>query len=946
MAANALRIFRVLLLLAICCSSLLIAKPQPVQCAWTGQPIRIDGKADEPAWARAHVQENFHLAWLLEDARPAKTKTRARLLWDRTHLYFFAEMEDTDIFADVTEHDGDTWNNDVFEIFLKPPGDKGYYEFHVNAANTHLDLFMPHRGNWLVHRLRRGQKFHMQTKVVLRGTLNQWRDNDKGWSVEGRIPWKDLAGTGGAPKAGEQWSIALCRYDYSVGWENPELSSIAPYQKLNFHRHEDFLPVIFEGPKTAGLKRIPWRDSKVVGSPDPPLPYITERAWPNLPVKMPLALKQIPGTKDHLAYLNHSGSWGGTGSLWVFQDRRGINNQVAALKVADELLYGFCFHPRFKENGYIYTGGNGPVSKKTPTHSRVTRWTMDRKTHKVDPKSRLVLLEWKSDGHNGCDVVFGNDGMLYITSGDGTSDSDVNITGQRIDLLLSKVLRINVDKPAKGKAYSVPQDNPFLKTPNARPETWAHGFRNPWRITCDEKTGHIWVGENGQDLWESVKLVEKGANYGWSVYEGSHPFYLERKLGPGKLTKPTLEHHHREARSLTGGVVYYGSDFPKLRGAYVYGDFSTGKIWAAKHDGEKLLWHKEIADTPFAITGFGVDTKGRLIVIDDASGFHRLIPNPRAGQRSNFPKQLSHTGLFSNTAKHQPHPALIPYSVAVPHWNGGATEENYIAMPGDEKVSMTFSANRGWSLPEGSVLVQTLSLGGRRVETRLLTRQQKEWAGYSYEWNAQQTDATLVGRDGKDLQLRVKGQVHPWRIPSRAECMVCHSRAVKYVLGLTDIQMNRTHDYGTFKGNQLDVLKSISALKQIKRPKDGPILKLVNPRNPKANLTARVRSYWQANCSHCHVEAGGGNAQMELEYRTKLEDTRTLNAKPVHKDFGLGTQARIIVPGMPGHSVMLQRIISPGAGRMPPIGHPALDPQWIQLLTQWISGLEKRSSSP
>ncbi len=149
------------------------------------------------------------------------------------------------------------------------------------------------------------------------------------------------------------------------------------------------------------------------------------------------------------------------------------------------------------------------------------------------------------------------------------------------------------------------------------------------------------------------------------------------------------------------------------------------------------------------------------------------------------------------------------------------------------------------------------------------------------------------------------------------------------------------HDYGTFKGNQLDVLKSISALKQIKRPKDEPILKLVNPHNPKANLTARVRSYWQVNCSHCHVEAGGGNAQMELEYRTKLEDTRTLNAKPVHKDFGLGTQARIIVPGMPGHSVMLQRIISPGAGRMPPIGHPALDPQWIQLLTQWISGLEK-----
>jgi hypothetical protein len=213
----------------------------------------------------------------------------------------------------------------------------------------------------------------------------------------------------------------------------------------------------------------------------------------------------------------------------------------------------------------------------------VFRYTTARTPpYALDPGSARTVIAWESDGHNG-----GADGFRYVTSGDGTSDSDTDLTGQRTDLLLAKVLRIDVDRPAGGKAYSVPEDNPFVGDGRFAPETWACGLRNPWRIACDPQTGHVRVGNNGQDLWEQAYLIRKGENYGWSVREGGHPFYPNRAAGPTPFTGPTVEHPHPEARSPTGGVVYRGSERPELKGAYLYGDHSTGRIWAVKHDGDR-----------------------------------------------------------------------------------------------------------------------------------------------------------------------------------------------------------------------------------------------------------------------------------------------------------------------------------------------------------------------
>ncbi len=205
------------------------AFPATNECRWAHTPPVIDGHASDEAWRHAQVLDNFQLPWLGAQAHPARAATRARLLWDREFLYFHAEMDDDDLFADVTEHDGQTWDNDAFELFFKPAENKtGYYEFQVNAANTRFDMFVPKREKdlSLIHHRKDGV-FHLESKVVLRGTLNRRNDRDRGWSVEGRIPWRDFLRTGGRPAPDEQWRFALCRYDYSKKSPEPELSTSA-----------------------------------------------------------------------------------------------------------------------------------------------------------------------------------------------------------------------------------------------------------------------------------------------------------------------------------------------------------------------------------------------------------------------------------------------------------------------------------------------------------------------------------------------------------------------------------------------------------------------------------------------------------------------------------------------------------------------------------------------
>jgi uncharacterized repeat protein (TIGR03806 family) len=691
----------------------------------------------------------------------------------------------------------------------------------------------------------------------------------------------------------------------------------------------------------APARRVPWDTSHVVGSPNPPPPYHVVRTFPKLQVPCPIAVTHQPGS-DRIILIHQMSPWTGKGRVLRIKDDPDADTYELLLDL-DGIAYGLAFHPDFAHNGYLYIGDNGPMtgSKKT----RVTRYTMETKPpYRLDPKSATPIIEWDSDGHNGGDLAFGNDGMLYVTSGDGTSDSDTNHAGQDLSKLLSKVLRIDVDHPDPGRAYSVPKDNPFVGLKGARPETWAYGFRNPWRIHIDHKTGDLWVGQNGQDLWEQVYLVERGANYGWSAYEGSHPFYVERLRGPSPLSKPIAEHPHSEMRSLTGGLVYHGEKLPELRGAYLYGDWSTGKIFGLKHDKGRVTWHQELAVTTLQITGFGLDSKGELLIADHGGGYYRLEPTPKEERPSKFPTRLSETGLFTSVKDHRPHPALIPYWVNAPLWSDGAEKERFIALPGLTQID--FTATRGWNFPDETVLVKSFSLdtadaGRRRVETRLLTKQKGQWYGYSYLWNDAQSDADLVGAEGTDRAYEVRDPRAPggrrsqtWHYPSRVECMVCHSRAANFVLGPSLVQMNKDDQL-----RRLEERGAFHAKPELPKKPDEPT-RLVNPYDPAADLEARARSYLHANCAQCHVEAGGGNAQIDLEITTPRDKMRLLGVKPLHDTFGIAG-AKLVVPGDPEKSILYQRLKRRGPGQMPPLATAVVDEEAVRLIHDWIKGLKE-----
>jgi hypothetical protein len=280
----------------------------------------------------------------------------------------------------------------------------------------------------------------------------------------------------------------------------------------------------------------------------------------------------------------------------------------------------------------------------------------------------------------------------------------------------------------------------------------------------------------------------------------------------------------------------------------------------------------------------------------------------------------------------------------------------------------------------------------KRIETRLLTRQQKEWVGYSYIWNDEQTEAVLVEGRGRDKDFFIRDDTLPgktrkqtWHYPSRTECMVCHSRAAGFVLGLTEAQMNKTHQYGATTDNQLRVLEHLGVLeskwldyerdviprelaaagikgKELSLEKDlltpgrsqreappdaGALLprrpenlrKLADPADASASLGDRARSYLQANCAHCHVEAGGGNSLMDLEFLTAPEKMRIFDIPPQHHTFEI-TDARLIAPGHPEKSVLLRRMANRDAGHMPPLATSLVDREAVELITQWISGMK------
>jgi glucose/arabinose dehydrogenase len=294
-----------------------------------------------------------------------------------------------------------------------------------------------------------------------------------------------------------------------------------------------------------------------------------------------------------------------------------ISDQVTA--GGEQGLLGLAFSPdgRFLYLNFTDTDGD----------SRVVELTM--RGGRADPGSLRLLLRVEDPfaNHNGGQLAFGPDRLLYIAFGDGGGGGDPEGNGQSLGTLLGKILRID-PRPAGGRPYRVPSGNPFVgRGGGARPEIWAYGLRNPWRFSFDPASGDLWIGDVGQNAWEEVDREPArsgGRNYGWNRREGLHAFEGERPAG---AVDPVIE-YGREGGACTviGGSVYWGRRIPGLRGAYLYGDYCAGWVRAARVRGGRVAEQRDLGLSVPNLTSFGVDPAGELYAMSLAGPVYRLGP--------------------------------------------------------------------------------------------------------------------------------------------------------------------------------------------------------------------------------------------------------------------------------------------------------------------------------
>lgn len=282
-------------------------------------------------------------------------------------------------------------------------------------------------------------------------------------------------------------------------------------------------------------------------------------------------------------------------------------------------LLGLAFHPGYSQNGCFYV------------NYTTTRFTGRLQTviaeYRAQPPSSnaastieniLFTVDQPANNHNGGGLAFGPEGMLYIGLGDGGGAGDPFLNGQRINTRQGKLLRIAV---SCGAGYAVPADNPFAGQPSPTNEIWALGLRNPWRFSFDSLTARLFLADVGQDRFEEVDLVTKGANLGWNTMEGNQCFSPPSGCNPAGLTMPIFTYDHSQNdQSIVGGFVYRGARIPQLAGTYVFGDFITGRIWGLAQNAQGNWTRTTLLQSGFNISSFGQDQAGELYVVNYSGG--------------------------------------------------------------------------------------------------------------------------------------------------------------------------------------------------------------------------------------------------------------------------------------------------------------------------------------
>ncbi len=298
-------------------------------------------------------------------------------------------------------------------------------------------------------------------------------------------------------------------------------------------------------------------------------------------------------------------------------------------------MLGLAFPPNFRETGFFfvnYTDRNGDTV--------VSRFHVDPGTNRADAgsESRVLFVDQPAANHNGGNLVFGPDGMLWIGMGDGGGAGDRFGNAQNPASLLGKILRIDVTSDTS-KPYTIPADNPWVSQQwNGRkmvPEAWSLGMRNPWRFSFDPQTKALWIADVGQNAYEEINRIDSGPNgypqgglnFGWPVMEGTHCYPASAQCRSDGLVMPVFDYARTSPRcSITGGYVYRGAQFPALNGVYLFSDYCSGEIWALAQGAGGRYQASLLLDSPYFVSSFGRDDAGELYVTDlSGGGVYRVV---------------------------------------------------------------------------------------------------------------------------------------------------------------------------------------------------------------------------------------------------------------------------------------------------------------------------------
>jgi uncharacterized repeat protein (TIGR03806 family) len=668
------------------------------------------------------------------------------------------------------------------------------------------------------------------------------------------------------------------------------------------------------------------------------------------------------------------------------------NRTINVVGKAEDGLLGLAFHPQFGDaksahRGEFfvrYTSNAGGIRS-----NRLSRFTLAENAKQADEKSEVILIEMPETTtiHKGGGLQFGPDGFLYVTFGTDARHFPHTHT-QKINYgLWAGVLRLDVDcrggkishaplrQPSVGHTanYFIPNDNPFVGQQSALEEFYSIGLRNPWRLSIDQQTGRVWVGDVGDRRREEINICTPGSNHQYDYLEGTLPVSTYTNNPPQKPenfigieSPPAFEYPHDGTnRCVIGGYVYRGKKLPELVGKYVYAD-QCGRVYALTVDDTgKVLSNELIAvvrTSGLGISSFGVDEDGELYIcwIRDLATpnsqvlrLERAIHNPKP----QLPERLSQTGLFRDLKTLEPNPSLIPYEINSPLWSDRALKKRWIGLPSEEKI--IGDASGRWTFPVGAVLLKHFDLPmderaaayanqgeakTRRLETRILVRDNLGGVyGASYRWNADETDAYLVNFSTTeeieyfDREGNAKKQT--WAFPGRLDCLSCHNTASPGVLGFNARQLNREIRSQGLNENQLVKFSAAGMLALDRSDAELPNLpKLSALDDTTQSVEHRVRSYLDSNCSHCHAP-GGRAALWDARIETPLVRGQIVDGAAItHR--GDDARARVVKPGDLDWSFLYIRMASnEPALRMPPLARHVVHEDAVALVKQWISSL-------